>query len=116
MKKLISGLVATMVMVFSLAVFSFAGDVTKSFTLTRQTKVNGQLLKEGDYSVKFADDKEGELTIWRSRKEVARTTYKFQEMDKPAKADIVAYTQNDDGTMTITRLEFKGMKSALVFE
>ncbi len=116
MKKMISGLVLSLVLVASLAMSAFAGgDVTKSFTLTRESKVNGQTLKEGEYTIKFADDKEGELVVLKGKKEVAKASYRFKEM-KSIPETVVVYSQNDDGSLTVKRLEFKGMKSALVLE
>ena len=115
MKK-ISGLLLSFAMVLSLASFSFAGDVTKSFTLTRDSKLKGTTLAKGDYTVKFADDKEGELVLLKGKTEVARVKYHFLELKNSPADNAVAYSVADDGSFSIRRLEFKGMKSAIVFE
>ena len=117
MKKMISGVVFSMVLVFSLSSSSLAGgEITRSFKLTRESKVSGQVLKEGDYSVRFMDDKEGELVVLKGKKEVVKVNYKFKELKESAAENAVAYTQNGDGALHLKRIEFKGMKSALVFD
>lgn len=121
MKKLVRrlavGLAASMVMVFSLSLSTFAGgEVTKSFRLTRDSRVNGQVLKEGDYAVRFADDKEGELVLLKGKKEVAKASYKFKELKESAADNAVAYSMDGDGSLHLKRLEFKGSKTAIVFE
>ena len=116
MKKMISGLLLSFAMVMSLALTSVAGDVTKSFTLTRDSKLNGTPLTKGDYSVKFADDKAGELVVLKGKNEVAKVKYRFMELKNSSSDNAVAYSVADDGSYTVRRLEFKGMKSALVFE
>jgi hypothetical protein len=116
MKKMISGMFLSLAMVLSLASFSFAGDVTKSFTLTRDSKVKGTQLAKGDYSVKFSDDKEGELILLKGKNEVAKLQYRFLELKNSPADNAVAYTVADDGSYTVRRIEFKGMKSAIVFE
>jgi hypothetical protein len=117
MKKMISGFAFTMVLVFSSSIPSLAGgEITRSFKLTRESKISGQVLKEGDYSVKFMDDKEGELIVLKGKKEVVKANYKFKPLTASASENAVAYTQNGDGVLHLIRIEFKGMKSALIFE
>ena len=117
MKKMISGLVLSVVVMGSLVASAFAGgEVTKSLKLTRESKLSGQVLQEGDYSVRFMDDKEGELVVMKGKKEVVKVNYKFKELKETAPENAVAYTQNGDGALYLKRLEFKGMKSAIVFE
>jgi hypothetical protein len=116
MKKMVSGLFLSFALVLSLAFPGFAGEVTKSFTLTRDSKLVGAALSKGSYSVKFMDDKEGELVVMKGKNEVAKARYKFMELKDSASDNTVAYTVADDGTFTVTRIEFKGMKSAIVFE
>lgn len=116
-RKLAVSLAVSMIMVFSLALSTLAGgEVTKSFKLTRESKVNGQVLKEGDYAVKFADDKEGELILLKGKKEIAKANYKFKELKESAADNAVAYSMDGDGSLHLKRLEFKGMKTAIVFE
>ena len=94
----------------------FGGEVTKSFTLTRDSKLDSATLTKGSYSVKFWDDKEGELVVMKGKNEVAKVKYKFMELKDSAPDNTVAYTLADDGSYKVKRIEFKGMKSAIVFE
>jgi hypothetical protein len=116
MKRIVSGAFLSFALVLSLSLPSFGGEVTKSFTLTRDSKLEGASLTKGSYSVKFWDDKEGELVVMKGRNEVAKVKYKFMELKESAPDNTVAYTIADDGSYTVKRIEFKGMKSAIVFE
>ncbi len=116
MKRLFSGMFLSLVLVLSLAMSGVAAEVTKSFTLTRDSRINGQLLTKGSYSVKFADDKEGELVLMQGKKEVLKVNYKFTQLSQSPEDNKVAYVVAEDGSYTVKRIEFKGMKSAIVFE
>jgi NMD protein affecting ribosome stability and mRNA decay len=116
MKKIIGGLFLSFALVLSLAMSGFGGEITKSFTLTRDSKLDGATLAKGNYSVKFTDDKEGELVVMKGKNEVAKVKYRFLDLKESAPDNIVAYTLADDGTYRVKRIEFKGMKNAIVFE
>jgi hypothetical protein len=116
MKKTISALVASFVLVFALTASHFAADLTKSFTLTRDSKINGQAVKNGDYSVKYSDDKDGELILLKGKKEVVKSAYKLVQLSVAPSDDKVTYTVDDDGSFHVKRLEFKGSKAAISFE
>lgn len=116
MKKMFSGLFLSFALIMSLALQGFGGEVTKSFTLTRDSKLDGASLSKGSYSVKFMDDKDGELVVLKGKNEVAKAKYKFEALKESAPDNTVRYTVADDGSFTVTRIEFKGMKSAIVFE
>jgi hypothetical protein len=116
MKKMVSGLFLSFALVLSLALPGFGGEVKKSFILSRDSKLDGATLSKGSYSVKFADDKEGEMVILKGKNEVAKVKYKFMSLKDSAPDDTVAYSVADDGSFTVIRIEFKGMKSAIVFE
>jgi hypothetical protein len=116
MKKTISALVASFALVLSLSISHVAADVTKSFTLTRDSKINGQALKQGDYSIKYADDKDGELILLKGKKEVVKSAYKLVQLSVAPGDDKVTYTVDDDGSFHVKRLEFKGSKTAISFE
>jgi hypothetical protein len=116
MKKMVNGLFLSLALVLGLALPGFGGEVTKSFTLTRDSKLDGATLSKGSYSVKFMDDKEGEMVVFKGKTEIAKAKYKFMALKDSAPDNTVAYTVADDGSFTVTRIEFKGMKSAIVFE
>src|SRR5262245_19484470 len=115
MKRLFGGMFLSLVLVLCVALSGFAAEVTKSFTLTRDSRINGQLLTKGSYSVKFSDDKEGELVLLQGKKEVLKVNYKFTQLNAAPEDNKVAYTVAEDGSYSVRRIEFKGMKSAIVF-
>lgn len=116
MKKLVSGIFLSFALVVTFSLSAFGGEVTRSFTLTRDSKIDGASLTKGNYSVKFWDDKEGELVLMKGKNEVAKVKYKFKELTDAAPDNTVAYMLAEDGSYTVKRIEFKGMKSAIVFE
>lgn len=116
MKRIFGGMILSAVLVLSVAFSGFGADLTKSFTLTRDSRIKGQLLNKGSYTVKFSDDKEGELVLIQGKKEVLKVNYTFTQLNAAPEDNKVAYTVAEDGSYSVKRLEFKGMKSALVLE
>jgi hypothetical protein len=116
MKKTISAMVTSFVLVLSMSVSNIAADLTKSFTLTRDSKINGQAVNKGDYSVKYADDKDGELILLKGKKEVVKSAYKLVALSVAPSDDKITYSVDDDGSFHVKRLEFKGSKNAISFE
>src|SRR5262245_61493222 len=93
-----------------------AQEVSKTITLTRDSKVAGQQLNKGEYSIKFVEGKDGDLVLLRGKKEIVKTSYKVTKLAKPAGDNAVAYTAADDGSFQVKRIEFKGKTEALVLE
>lgn len=116
MKKTLSALVASFVLVLALASLHFAAEVTKSFTLTRDSKINGQAVNKGDYSIRYSDDKDGELILMKGKKEIVKSAYKLVPLSVAPSDDKVTYSVDDDGSFHVKRLEFKGFKAAISFE
>lgn len=73
----------------------------------------GRQIQKGSYSIKFDDDKDGDLVFMKGSGEVARAPYKLVKLNKAAAETIVAYMIADDGSYRIHRIEFKGMAVAL---
>src|SRR5829696_7627449 len=92
MKKTISALVMSFVLVLSMAVANIAADLNKSFTLTRDSKINGQAVTKGDYSVKYTDDKAGELILLKGKKEIVKAAYKLVPLSVAPSDDKVTYS------------------------
>jgi hypothetical protein len=95
---------------------AFAGDVTKTITLSRDTKVAGQPVKKGSYSISFSDDKEGEMVLMRGKKEILKAPYKFVHLTESSGDNKVIYAVADDGSFSIKQIEFRGMKFAIFLE
>lgn len=118
MKRLISSFILGMVMATSLAVASpvDAQEVSRTITITRDSKFGSQAVTKGDYSIKFAEGKDGDLVLLKGKKEVAKVAYKVTKLAQPAADNSVAYTAAGDGSYQLKRIEFKGKSDALVLE
>jgi NMD protein affecting ribosome stability and mRNA decay len=118
MKKLVSSIILGLVLATGLAIASPADaqEVNRTVTITRDSKVGGQALSKGEYSVRFAEGKDGELVVLKGKKEVLKASYKIVKLDQPATDTSVAYTTNADGSFRVKRIEFKGKKEAIVLD
>jgi hypothetical protein len=100
----------------ALAIPGFAQEVTKSISFARDGKMGGQPLLKGNYSIRFVDDKDGQLVVLRGSKEVFRAQYRLEKLSRPAPDTVVIYNAGTDGSLQVTRIEFKGMSAALVLD
>jgi hypothetical protein len=116
MKRSIISLSLAIAVLVGIAVApAFAQEISRTVTLRRDAKLGGQVLPKGDYSVKYAEGK-GELVFSQGKHEVLTATYKLSKLDKTPDSNLVIYSEQDDGSFQLKRIEFKGKDSALVFE
>lgn len=118
MKRLVSSVILGLVLATGLAVASpvDAQEVSRTITVTRDSKVGGQSLTKGEYSIRFAEGKDGELVVLKGKKEVVKASYKVVKLNQPAADNSVAYTANTDGSFQVKRIEFKGKNEAIAFQ
>lgn len=118
MKKLISSLIVGVVMATGLAVASPASaqEVSRTVTITRDSKLGGQAVTRGDYSIRFVEGQDGSLVLLKGKKEVLKASYKMTKLAQPAGDNAVAYTAASDGSFQVKRIEFKGKSEAIVIE
>jgi len=118
MRKLISSLIVGIAMAAGLAVASpaFAQEVSRTVTITRDSKLGGQTLTKGDYSIKFVEGKDGSLVLLKGNKEVLKASYKVIKLAQPAANNAIAYDAGPDGSFLVRRIEFKGKSEAIVLE
>jgi len=118
MKKLVSSIILGLVLATGLAIASPADaqEINRTITLMRDSKLGGQALVKGEYSVKFVEGKDGELVVLKGKKEILKASYKTVKLDKPAADTSVAYIANADGSFRVKRIEFKGKNEAIVIE
>ena len=118
MKKLISSLIVGIIMATGLAVASPASaqEVSRTVTITRDSKLAGQTLTKGDYSIKFVEGKDGELVLLKGKKEVLKASYKWTKLTGPAGNNAIAYDAGSDGSFLVRRIEFKGKSEAIVLQ
>jgi hypothetical protein len=94
----------------------FGQDSSKTVTISRDTKVGGQALEKGNYTVKFAEGKNGEVVFLRGKREVVKVSYEATKLTAPAADTSVIYKLAEDGSIKVSRIEFKGMDTALVLK
>jgi len=118
MKRLISTLFLGLVLTTGLAVASpvSAQEVSRTVTITRDSKLGGQSLTKGEYSIKFVEGKDGDLVLLKGKKEVLKAPYKVTKLAQPASDNSVAYTAGADGSFQLRRIEFKGKNEAIVLQ
>lgn len=118
MKKLASSLILGLALATGLAIASpvSAQEINRTITITRDSKLGGQALSKGDYSIKFVEGKDGELVILKGKKEVVKASYRVVKLAQAAADSSVAYTAAADGSFRIKRIEFKGKNEAIVLE
>jgi len=93
MKKLISTLIVGIAMAAGLAVASPASaqEVSRTVTITRDSKLAGQAVTKGEYSIKFVEGKDGSLVLLKGKKEVLKASYKVTKLAQPAGNNAIAY-------------------------
>lgn len=116
MKSRLSSIFLALVMLAAAALPAFGQEVSRSIKLSRDGRVGDKALARGEYTLKFAEDKEGELLVMKGDKEVLKTTYKITQLGAPAQDTSVIFTAANDGSFQVKRIEFKGKTAALVFE
>lgn len=118
MKRFVTSVILGLVMATGLAVASpvEAQEVNRTITITRDSKLGGQSVTRGEYSIKFAEGKDGELVIFKGKKELFKAPYKVSKLAQPAADNAVAYSAAGDGSYQVKRLEFKGKTEALVLD
>ena len=92
-----------------------AQQIDRSITINRDGRVGDQTLAKGSYTVKFTEDKDGELVILKGKKEVVKATYELTKLNEPSPENAVTYTLASDGSYQVKRIEFKGRNTAIEF-
>ena len=118
MKKRLNVTLLMVVMVFGLSAVSpvLSQEQTRGVMIGRDTKVAGQSLEKGSYTLKFVEGKEGQLIFLRGKREVVKASYETTKLKAPAGDNSVVYRLGGDGSVTISRIEFKGMDTALLIK
>jgi len=118
MKRIVSSLIIAAVTFLGLAnaVPALAQETNRAVVIKRDSKLGSEALPKGEYEVKFVDGKDGELVFLRGKREVLKATYKVTQLDRAAADNAVVSVLASDGTVLLKRIEFKGQKTALLFE
>ncbi len=118
MKSKLSSMLLALVMLIGIvsAFPAFAQEVSRSIKLNRDGKVGDKEISKGEYTLKFDEEKEGDLLVMKGGKEVLKASYKITQLGAPAQDTSVIFSAASDGSFLVKRIEFKGKTAALVFE
>jgi len=82
--------------------------------LQEPATVAGTQLKTGTYTVQWeGTGDQVQLKIYKGKKEVASTSARVVTLEKPVDRDATLLRRNDDGTLTVTRINFGRKNFAL---
>lgn len=110
------GLVVVLTMIAVVSIPAFGQSVSRTLTITRAAKIGGQSITPGKYTVEFDEKKDGEIAISKDGKQILKASYKLATLDKAPADNAVVFASATDGSLSIRRIEMKGLKTALQFE
>jgi len=110
------GLAVALAMVIGIYTTAFSQTVNRTIVITRAAKLGGQSISPGKYTIVFDEKKDGEIAVSKDGKEIVKASYKLLELDKAPTENAVAFAAAADGSLSVRRIEIKGLKSALKFE
>ena len=112
MKSMVSKMMAVLMVGALTGVVAFAKVHKQRVTFESDIKVNGTVVKKGNYEVKF-DDETGQLTIAKNGKTVVQAMAKVAPREKKANDFKVRSTVNGDETQ-LTGVTFGGSDKDIV--
>jgi len=112
MKSIVNRMVAVMMVGALTGVVAFAKVHKQRVTFENDIKVNGTVVKKGNYEVKF-DDETGQLTIAKNGKTVVQAMAKVEAREKKANDFQLRSTVNGDET-NLTGVTFSGSDKDIV--
>jgi len=112
MKSMVNRMVAILMVAALTSVVAFAKVSKQRVTFENDVKVNGTLVKKGNYEVKF-DDETGQLTIAKNGKTVVQAMAKVESREKKANDFQLRSTVNGDET-NLTGVTFSGSDKDIV--
>lgn len=112
MKSMVNRIVAVLMVGALTGIVAFAKVHKQRVTFENDVKVNGTLVKKGNYEVKF-DDETGQLTIAKNGKTVVQAMAKLEAREKKANDFQLRSTVNGDETQ-LTGVTFNGSDKDIV--
>lgn len=112
MKSIVNRMVAVLMVGALTGVVAFAKVHKQKVTFENDIKVNGTVVKKGNYEVKF-DDETGQLTIAKNGKTVVQAMAKVETREKKANDFQLRSTVNGDET-NLTGVTFSGSDKDIV--
>lgn len=85
-----------------------------SLELQHPTNLGGKQLASGSYTVRWGGSGDQvEVKVYQGKNMVASIPARIVTLEKPLEYDATLMRRNDDGTMSLTRINFGGKKYAL---
>ena len=112
MKSIVNRMVAVLMVGALTGVVAFAKVHKQRVTFESDIKVNGTVVKKGNYDLKF-DDETGQLTIAKNGKTVVQAMAKLEAREKKANDFQLRSTVNGDETQ-LTGVTFGGSDKDVV--
>ena len=112
MKSIVNRMVAVLMVGALMGIVAFAKVHKQNVKFENDVKVNGTLVKKGNYEVRF-DDETGQLTIAKNGKTVVQAMAKVEPREKKANDFQLRSTVNGDET-NLTGVTFNGSDKDIV--
>ncbi|HWP42504.1 MAG TPA: hypothetical protein VNO14_04665 [Blastocatellia bacterium] len=93
-----------------------AQETSRTIMINRDTKISGQSLSKGSYTIKYTEGEDGEIVFVKGKQEVAKASYKWSKLSAKPSDTSVVYAVAEDGSYTIKRIEIKGKEYALALQ
>lgn len=107
MKKFMKLSVCAFVLTFATAAFAGEGRLT----LNEDAKVNGTLVKAGEYKVEWTEA--GSVSIRKGREVVASATATVTTAARKSRLNAATLVKESDGSKRVSQIEFGGKKEVL---
>lgn len=112
MRLLINGLMVACLLVTSAGATAFGKTRKSDIAFSADTKVNGMLVKKGQYEAVF-DDQSGELSIFKGAKLIAKASARIEKRDQKARrAEVQTILEGMD--QKLVSITFSGSHENLV--
>jgi hypothetical protein len=112
MKLLINGVMVACLLVMLTGAMAFGNTRKSTFALAENTRVNGTLVKKGNYEAVY-DEQSGELSIFKGAKLIAKTSARLEKRDQKARGTEVQ-TILEGMDQKLVSITFSGSQENLV--
>ena len=112
MKSIMNSVLVLALLVTLPAAVAFGKARKSNIALASDTKVNGTLVKKGDYEAVY-DDQSGELSIFKGAKLIAKTAARIEKRDQKAR-DTEVQTALDGMDQKLVGVAFGGSYENLI--
>jgi hypothetical protein len=106
--------VTSLMIMFALSAYAlaFVKDKSEEVTLPQDVIINGTLVKQGDYKLKF-DEETGELLFLKGKKVVARTSARLEKRERDAQRTEFGLVQEGSGK-ALRSITFRGERNTII--